>query len=456
MYRRILAVALGLLAISPATLAQTPTQDETRAALDKALTAMAGQQRNGGWGNSVTVDGSALRGEHDLIASDWITLQPPATPKVAGVFLRAARLLGSDPWEGVVMKARDAIMALQTEEGGFPHEGDPAAHSHRSGTFDDDTTTACINFLLDWAQYSEKPGALDPVTRGAAFIEAAQYHCGGWPQYFPPPRRGYQRDVTLNDNVMRNVIFTLLRLHREPVIAGTLECAKRGGECLIRLQGGEGERIWAQQYDPDTLEPSWARKFEPPGYSPAESVGACDALIELYLETGEDRFLAPLPDAFAWYDDESHRLPNGKFARLYEPGTHRPVYGRRDVAEKVYDFANATGGYGWQAEWYPHAAKAAYDRIQEIGRDAYLEERAAARAVQPTAASLAERATQAIAAMNADGLWIEHATEEEQKFLSTAGHDPDVDMIPSGLFCKHAGALLDYYEALQREQEDGK
>jgi PelA/Pel-15E family pectate lyase len=449
------ALCCLLLAASclPVAAQPAPTLDDTKTALERALTAMAAQQRNGGWGRSVSADGAVLRGEHDLIREGWITLQPPATPTVAGVYLRAAKLLSGDPWEGVVIKAKDAIIALQTTNGGFPHEGDPAGEPRSSGTFDDDTTTACINFLLDWAQYAEKPGALDPVKLGPEFIFAAQTACGGWPQYFPAPKRGYQRYITLNDNVVRNVITTLLRLHREPVIPGALDSAKRGGECFIKLQGGEGEAIWAHQYDPDTLEPAWARNFEPPGYSPAESIGAMDALVELYLETGEDRFLEPLPKAFAWYDAQE-RLPNGKLARLYEPGTHRPLYGRRDKPEKVYDFEQATTGYGWQVEWYPHAAKAAYERIATVGRDAVLAERAEARAQKRSAAELAPKAAEAIAAINADGLWTVPTTEEEKKFLRDAGKDENVPMIPSGEFCQNAGRLLDYYEALLREQED--
>ena len=51
---------------------------------------------------------------------------------------------------------------------------------------------------------------------------------------------------------------------------------------------------WAQQYNPQ-LQPDWARAFEPPCVVSNEAGGAMRLLIDLYLETGDQKYLEPLP-----------------------------------------------------------------------------------------------------------------------------------------------------------------
>jgi len=439
--------------LAAAAVAEPPTLEETRAAIERGLAGMTALQRSGGWGRAETVDLQHRRGEHGFIDSDWITLQPPATPTVAGVYLRATKALGAGPWESALIRAQRAIVGLQTPHGGFPHEGDPTDEPRPSGTLDDDTTTASINFLLDWAQHTEKPSAIEPVVRGAGFLIEAQYDdCGGWPQYYPPPRLGYRKYITLNDNVMYNAIETLLRLHREPGLSGCLAAAKRAGDCLIRLQGGPGERIWAQQYDPETLEPASARRFEHAGYTPAESALVMQSLVLLYLYTGEEKYLDPLDDAFAWY--ETHELPDGSYARLYEPGTETPVYGHPETDEKVYDVAQARGGYGWQGNWYPTGAKQLLDRIEAEGREAVYADILNPEPARHPSSSYARGARAAIDGINDDGVWVSKPTEEERGMLARRGVDTIPDMIRSGDFVTQMTRLLNYYEALVREQEE--
>jgi len=415
--------------------------DPVEAGLRKALDAVASLQAHGGWGRAYTLDGTVMWGEHLPIDRSWITVQPPATPRTAETFLRAARVLDEPRYEAVARQALAALDRLQTPDGGFPHEGPPDAESRRQATLDDDVTTSALRFFLAWWHHTGAVEDLARVHRVGDFLLKAQYpDSGGWPQAYPPPTSHYARDITFNDNVMRNAIATLLLLHRETGEARYLEGATRGGECIIRLQGGEGEAIWAQQYDPETLEPSWARKFEPPGYTPNESIGACDALIDLYLATGEDRFLVPLPRAFAWYD--THRLENGKWARLYEPGTQRPVYGRRDRAEKVYDFEKATSGYAWQGDWFPHGAKADYERIQNAGREALLADRAAAAAEMPRPEDGRRRAEKLCGALSDGGWWTRPPSSTDLEQYTKYGVAPEVPMVDLGTFNQNAAALL--------------
>ncbi|MFM1919444.1 MAG: hypothetical protein RLZZ303_1078 [Candidatus Hydrogenedentota bacterium] len=436
---------LMLMTLPPARAQESPVDaPAVRAALDAALKGMAALQRNGGWTTSTT-QGRELRwGQDKPVGEAWITLQPPATPSVAEVYLRAAKVLGNDAWHSVAARARDAIVAMQNEHGGFPHEGKPERPPRGAGTFDDGVTTGCAMFLLHWWQDSQNPIDRAVVDRVGGFILNAQYaDSGGWPQAYPPNPSGYQKDITLNDGVMRNVLFTLLAFHTATGDVRYLDAAKRGGECLIRLQGPDEEAIWAQQYKHDTLEPSWARNFEPPGYTPNESIGVCDALIRLYFETREERYLKPLPRAFRWYD--THRLENGLYARLYEPGTQRPVYGRRDKAEKVYELEHATGGYGWQGDWYPRRARDLYECIQQEGAEpcatAYSEQQ---RRVAPPSN---EEVSRLIRQLKAEGLWTSPPTAGELEEYARHGIDADIPLVRSGEFVAHAGKLLDWLES---------
>lgn len=61
---------------------------------------------------------------------------------------------------------------------------------------------------------------------------------------------------------------------------------KKGIDCILKsqikinLNGKEVLTAWAQQYDHETLEPIWARTFEPPAITPMESVRIIIFLME--------------------------------------------------------------------------------------------------------------------------------------------------------------------------------
>lgn len=443
---RFIYIITGVMAAAGSIHAQ-PLGQPAESALRQALDAVSKLQTYGGWGRAYTNDGQLMWGEYRVIPSTWITVQPPATPEVACTFLRAAQILHEDKYRECARRAKDALLKLQTPDGGFPHEGDPALKNHPTATFDDDTTTAALRFLIEWWQYTKSQEDLDAVKRVGDFILKAQYpDSGGWPQAYPPPKDHYARCITFNDNNINRILDALLRLHALTKDPRYLEAAKKGGECILRLQGGPGEEIWAQQYDPVTLKPAWARKFEPPGYSPAESIGACDALIDLYAATGEDRFIQSLPKAFDWYD--AHRLPNGKFARLYEPGTQRPVYGRRDKAKPVYDFANACSGYSWQGEWYPHAAKKAMETIQTLGREGWLKEKNTPQKPHGPQ-SMESIVLKCCETLSEDGYWFSHPGSIEKEDLQRKKLPETIPLIEMGRFNENAGLLLDYLEAVK-------
>ena len=434
--RSLFVVTLTSILFSPNAFSDPISQN----ALDALITL---QESTGGWGDKYTQDGTIMWGEHKPLPKDWITIQPAATPTVGDLMLRAARVLDDSSYFESATRAKEAMLALQTELGGFPHEGPPAKGSAKRGTFDDDTTTASLRFFLNYWKYTGKKEDLEDVLRVGDFIIAAQHATGAWTQYYPPPESGYQRYITFNDNVFSNCISALLLLYKETGEVRFRDAARRGGEAVLKLQGGEGEAIWGQQYDPDTLEPAWARKFEPPGYAAAESRAVCDTLIDLYLEFEDERYLESLDRAFHWYD--THKLPNGKWARLYEPGTQTPVYGRRDKAVKVYDVEKATSGYSWQGNWYPTPAQQNLATIREKGVDALRAQRAAKNT--PNADSLKNRAQEIAGNQHASGLWFRKATDKELEQYKHYEVDPSVPMFSIGQIVYNTGALLDAIEA---------
>jgi hypothetical protein len=92
---------------------------------------------------------------------------------------------------------------------------------------------------------------------------------------------------------------------------------------------------WAQQYNRE-MQPAWARVFEPPSVTGGESQGIMRILMTLYRETGDKKYLDPIPKALQYLkssfvtrtDAEAfRRIPPGPvLARFYELETNKPLY----------------------------------------------------------------------------------------------------------------------------------
>ncbi len=110
-------------------------------------------------------------------------------------------------------------------------------------------------------------------------------------------------------------------------------------------QGPEGQAGWAEQYDMN-LQPCWARTHEPPGFMPRQTLNTMRTLEQLFLYTGDRRYLRPIPAALDWLGKSGLRvLDDGSIeaARLYEPGTNLPIKvdlldERNEKGYHMYDF----------------------------------------------------------------------------------------------------------------------
>ena len=395
MKRALLAGALWLVVASLSPGAEV-SPEAARAALLKATEYLQSISTEGGYLWSYSADLKDRRGEVQATATQ-IWVQPPGTPAVGEALLRAWAVTG-DPrhWEAAQAAAL-ALVRGQLDSGGWAYliEFDPQARRQwayrveppsnrsRSGlrnttTFDDDNTQSALRFLVACLAAAPEPrrGPAVEAIRAAAdyglneMIEA-QYPNGAWPQRYegtPPdparhpvqaarfpkhwsrtwPKPNYGGFYTFNDHTQRDCILTMLAAWRHLKDRRFLESARRGGDFILRAQLPEPQPAWAQQYN-FAMEPDWARAFEPPAVSAAESAGVLRTLADLYLATGDPALLKPIPAAVAWYR-RSQIGPN-RWARLYELETNTPIYGDRDgkIHYRLSEIsAERRSGYAWE------------------------------------------------------------------------------------------------------------
>jgi PelA/Pel-15E family pectate lyase len=284
-----------------------------------------------------------------------------------------------------------AMLAWQSPAGGWPTDTDttvaptPANPAgKRAPTFDDEATTRPLHHLARVITATGDATLRAAFERGFDYLLAAQYPNGGWPQYFPL-RKGYYSHITFNDAAMVDVM-TLLRdaaAGRAPFAfvdearrARAAAAVARGLACTLRLQLRHEGRLtgWAAQYDPHTLAPAWARKFEPPALASAETVAIVRFLLGEPQPTPE--IIAAIEGAVAWLaarrieglrvedftgaDGRPDRraVPDPtappRWARFYELETNRPIFAGRDQIVR-YDFnaieQERRAGYYYLGEW---------------------------------------------------------------------------------------------------------
>jgi PelA/Pel-15E family pectate lyase len=203
---------------------------------------------------------------------------------------------------------------------------------------------------------------------------------------------GYHDAITYNDEV----VVHILELLREVGAVGTgfgfvpAELIGQARErfvtglrnllaCQLRDAAGR-PTIWGQQHDALTLQPCAARNFEPAAECSRESVELVRFLMT--LPQPDAPVAAAVHGAMVWYDRHvlhgvawDRKSPAGTglkakadapllWARFYEIGTGKPIFGERDrtihydVAELSLERRN---GYGWYVtapnELYPQYAK---------------------------------------------------------------------------------------------------
>ena len=320
-HRRALATALTVSALSVAACAPALAQNATPASASPAATPVA-------WGSAVLRQPAA-----------WY-----ATPE--------ARRLA------------DNVILYQSPNGSWPRNTDMTApptgpiDQHLADTIDNQATTLEMGFLARVIEAGGAPGQAGYVAafdRGYDWLLAAQYPNGGGPQFFPL-RGGYYDHITFNDDAMVRVLTLMRDVSDGKAPYGFVDAARkakaadavaRGVDVILKTQIRQDGKltVWCAQHDEITLAPAWARKFEPPSLSGAESVGITRFLMGIPNPSSE--VAAAIEGSVAWF--KANAIPDiaverftdagGKpdrrvipapgarlWARFYELDTNRPVF----------------------------------------------------------------------------------------------------------------------------------
>jgi len=406
--------------------------------------------------------------------ADQVWVQPPGTPAVGMAFLRAYEATGERQFLDGALAAARALAWGQLHSGGWYYYIDfgapprrPLAYRHLSrsaaarlrnySTLDDDTTQSALSFLMAVDRVAKDAPIHEAVELGLEALLKAQLPKGGWPQVFgrPPPEQRYATYVriepdgtrtthkrptrywhyyTFNDGAINDCVRVMLEAWRQYRQERYLEAARRAGDFIVLSQLSAPQQGWAQQYDLE-VRPEWARRFEPPAVCSAVTARNVRTLVEIYLATGDERYLKPIPAAIEWL--ERSRLPGNRprWARFYELASNRPLYFTRKY-ELTYEPNDLPTHYAFIiSSDLAGRSRALYEKVKRAGRESLLaerqrkpSEREAARLMR----DLAPRVEAIIAALDPQGRWVEDGWIECQTFI------------------KNIRTLADYLEAAHR------
>lgn len=334
-------------------------------------------------------------------------------------------LFGAVPWRAVLnqpadwyasAEARavaDTVLLYQFPEGGWPKNRDMTLppgqtlpqdgkdhHDITAPTIDNDATTMQLHLLARVQALQPDARFQAAIERGLDYLLAAQYENGGWPQFYPLIP-GYYTHITFNDDAMVNAMEVLRDVSRQrPPFVGidsrrrtrAAKAVEKGIACILRCQiTVDGVKTaWCAQHDETTFAPAPARKYEHASLSGLETVGILRFFMEEDVPSPE--VILAVHAAVAWLEKakltgvREERPPNPDlpqkqdrvivadpaappiWARFYEIGTNRPIYGGRDGIIR-YNLAEVEperrGGYNWHtfapqkllAKEYPAWAK---------------------------------------------------------------------------------------------------
>ncbi len=258
------------------------------------------------------------------------------------------------------------------------------------GTLDNNATTTQLRFLAKVINAAGPDRTQDyraAFLKGVDYLCAAQYPNGGWPQVWPL-EGGYHDAITFNDDAVTQAIEVLQGVADASGIYAftTSEVqrrarphAEKGYACIVATQIKSHGRltVWCQQHDALTLLPASARNFEPPVQCGDESANIVSFLMTDPAPKPE--IIAAVHAAAAWFKKtaiygQKWNRPRGNrgaardapdearlglvpapgagpiWARYYEIGTDRPVFGDRDktLHDRVEELSlERQRGYNW-------------------------------------------------------------------------------------------------------------
>ncbi|HOZ45464.1 MAG TPA: pectate lyase [Candidatus Hydrogenedentes bacterium] len=481
MLKRALILAL-LCGLGSAALAETAedtlTPDQARASLRRAVEFFRKDVSiQGGYLWQYSADLAKREGEGKAPASvAWV--QPPGTPSVGFAYLHAYERTGEDFLLDAARETAYALVQGQLRSGGWHYsiEFDPEGRTkfayrkepcnpdgHNTSTLDDNTTQSALLYLMsiDKVLGFKDEAIHEAALYGLEHLLGAQYPIGAWPQRFtgPPdpekypvkrasypeswsrtfPKADYSGFYTFNDNTIADVIGVMFDAGRVYGDARYRASAEKAGEFILMAQMPEPQPAWAQQYDPD-MHPAWARKFEPPAITGGESHGVMQTLMMLYRETGDAKYLEPIPRAIEYF--EHSRLPGGKLARFYELETNKPLYFTKDDYQITYSSENMPTHYAFIIGSWLDSIRKELEATKAMTAD----ELEAARTPKAEACrmsdDLARQAKAAVESLDERGAWVQGGR------LNYQGDEDSTDhVIRSDTFASNVRVLSQFLEA---------
>jgi hypothetical protein len=443
MRKSVIFVLATLLLVQHCGTREESLSQQAETGLKKALTSFYSISTQGGYVGMYSVDLKERYGEalYEQAEATEIWVQPPGTPSVGECFLRAYRVTGEEQYLAAATDAARALAWGQRTSGGWDHRVDVAHLEKESSvvirkngqcTFDDNITQGALSFLMSMDAVIDEPWLSESIELGLRHMMKSQFDNGAWPQWYPLCG-GYHDHYTFNDNSINDCINVMLKAHTLYGKDEYLQTARRGGDFIILSQLPYPQSGWAQQYSHD-LKPAWARPFEPPGVCSAATVRNIRTLVDLYLYTRDGRYLEPIPSALEWL--YKSKIGDNKWARLYEEGSNKPVYGDIEDGNKlhyVYEEISERErtSYGWQGDYGIEAATSYYREVKSKGADSYI--------IQRDKALTADERKE-----NADRM--EPVIKAILEEINDKGYWLDNDMITSREFVRNVNMLCEYLE----------
>lgn len=305
----------------------------------------------------------------------------------------------------------DNMLLFQKDNGGWPKNYDMfailtpeqkdsvrASKSKLNTTYDNGTTYTQIAALSGVYSVTHDARYKDAAQKGFDYIMASQYKNGGWPQYFPL-ENNYSKHITYNDGVFEGIMQLLLDVNEGKPQYAFLDASYRkklkdaydkGLDCIVKTQIVDDGKptAWCQQHDEVTLQPAWARAFEPPSICNQESANLVMFLME--IEKPKKEIVSAIENAVTWFKESEiqhtrvksipaprmvtpFRVSTGDrivvddptappiWTRFYELKTHRPLFCNRD-SKVVYSLAEVDRERRDGYSWYNYAPQKVLDR----------------------------------------------------------------------------------------------
>jgi hypothetical protein len=350
--------------------------ENAKSVLSKGIEYFHSINIKGGYVYHYLIDMSRKWGETEYY-DETIEVQPPGTPAVGMSFITAYEATKNPRFLEYAEETAMALISNQNKHGGWDHTITFGSDNfNRDVSFDDNQSQSAIRFIIKVDKHSDSKEISEGLERALNMMLKSQFENGAWSHYYP--RQGNYHDyATFNDGGINNCINVMIDADKVYRKSEYRESIKKAGHYLFISQLPPPQPGWAQQYN-EFLQPAWARTFEPPSVCPQVTLRNINSLIDIYLVTGDDLFLEPIPDAIRWIRES--KLQNGKWGRFLELGTNKPLYydrGRIKVnsVEELSIERRLTYGYEQDLSAEFDSTESRYREILNLGRSRFLKNR---------------------------------------------------------------------------------